>query len=182
MAIVVFLTALAAPSFIGMLTRSRLREGARTILAQCKFAREVATREETYARVEFDAEEGISQVRVLVDVTDQGESERSQSLRLPGSRLRPEQEWEWQQPGATLGKPRRLPDGIDFDRMASRNEDMSQQITFAPDGRADDFFLTLKDERGGKLAVHVNGTTGGVDIIAPDDRETLAKLEQEFSL
>lgn len=182
MSIIVIMSAVAAPSFINLLSTSRLRAGARGVLAQCRYARDLATRERTYARVMFDPEGGVSQVELLEKAEAAEPGSRGAVTPVGGSRggVGLTGDEQWVAPGAALGAPRRLPDGIEFDRMASRDAEGATEITFAPDGRGVDFFLTLRDSRDQTLAVHVSATTGTVRIIAPEDDEAMEHLEREF--
>lgn len=166
MVIIVVISGVLVPSFAGVYGASRLRAATRSVFAQCRYARDLAIRRQTYARMVFDSVEGTHHVVVLEpaeeSAPDQTEVER-----------------EWQATGSTLGAEHRLPDGIVFDRMISGDEAAGEEITFQPDGRADDWWLSLRDQHERRLAVHVTGTTGIVEVVGPENEEAFAALDAQ---
>lgn len=150
-------SAIVLPSFAGALAESRLRAGARGLLAQCRYARDLAVRRGTYARVEIDPVNGSHAVSVLD--TDPQTGER-----------------KWVSDTHPLGQPHRLPERVSFDRLIAASETGDEAVTFSPDGRGEDWLVSIRDERDRRLAVRVAAVTGTAEVLSPDDYETLEEM------
>lgn len=177
MALMVILAAAAAPSFWNLAATSRLRGAARGLASQCRYARDVAVNRGTYVRVALDVDNGASAVLVLEEREDQRLDSTAYGGRLERD-LAP-RDWEateWVASGTNLGRPKRLPDGVFFERMLSKQPDGEPAVTFSPDGRAEDWFIVIADNRDQQLAVHVRGVTGRIQVLSPEDRETFESL------
>lgn len=159
MAILVIMAGAVMPSLGGVVRANRLSAGARAVLAQVRFARELAISHNTYARLEIDPDAGVS--RVLELNTDD-----------------PDAEPTWEENRQAAGVARRLPDGLRFIRTVAATEEGARTLTFAPNGSATDWFLVIGDERDYRLALRVLGTLGTTRIIEPGRAETYADLVQ----
>lgn len=149
---------LAAPTFFSLLAHSRLRGAARTVLAQCQVARDLAIRRNTHTRVTFDTVEGTTEVLELVPEAEGGGR-------------------AWQLSRDPLAAPRRLPEGCVFDRMITAEESGEPQVTFSCDGRGEELFVSIRDGGDRRLAIHVSGTSGAAEILSPADGEAFERFE-----
>ncbi len=161
MAMVALLTTLAVPSFVSMLANSRLKAATRAVLSQTRYARDLAVRKQTFARLVIDDVAGTSDVVVLVPADNDGQA-------------------TWESVTDNLGRLRELPEGVAFDRLISSDLDGEPQVTFSPDGRGQEFYVSLTDGEDRQLAVRVDGVTGLAEIMAADEaseREYLGEPE-----
>jgi len=152
LALIALLTTLAVPSFVSMLANSKLKAATRAVLSQTRYARDLAVRKQTYARLVIDDVAGTSDVMVLTPA-EEGEQAT------------------WETVTEDLGRERALPDGVAFDRLISSDPDGEPQVTFAPDGRGEEFYVSLTGGDDRRLAVRVDGVTGLAEILAADEAE-----------
>lgn len=157
LALIALLTTMAVPSFVSMLANSRLKAATRGLLSQTRYARDLAVRKQTYARLVVDDIAGTSDVLVLVPAEDGGQA-------------------NWETVEDDLGRARTLPEGVAFDRLISSDADGEPQVTFQPDGRGQEFYVSLTDGDDRKLAVRVDGVTGLAEIL---DAEEAASREEQ---
>ena len=157
MAIIVVTVGLVVPSFISVLAGRRLRSGARDLLAQCRYARDLAVRKRSYARVTLDQANKVHGVSLLV--TDATTKQK-----------------DWQLVSDSLGGPHALPTGVTIDRVISSDPSGEAVVSFFPDGRGQDFYVALKDADNRRLGVHVAGTTGTCEVLSPEDFDRLSQL------
>ena len=162
LALMVLLTTLAVPSFVSLLSNSRLKAATRALLSQVRYARDLAVRKQTYVRVVVDDVAGTSDVVALVPSEDDA------------------QQADWESVTDDLGRLRTLPDGVAFDRLISSDPEGQPQVTFSPDGRGQEFYVSLNDADDRRLAVRVDGVTGLAEILAADEaseRDYLGEAE-----
>jgi Tfp pilus assembly protein FimT len=151
LALIALLTTLAVPSFVSLLSNSRLKAATRAVLSQVRYARDLAVRKQTYVRLVIDDVAGTSDVVALVPAGDD------------------QQQSTWESVTEDLGRLRELPEGVAFDRLISSDPDGQPQVTFSPDGRGQEFYVSLADSDDRRLAVRVDGVTGLAEILAADD-------------
>ncbi|MBI2300890.1 MAG: prepilin-type N-terminal cleavage/methylation domain-containing protein [Armatimonadetes bacterium] len=175
LALIAMVSAALVPSFAGVLSDTRLRAGARSILAQCRYARDLAVQRATYARVVFDSGSQIHAVTWL-----QPEEGEQAGAPAGGQAARASGERKWLPASNPIGRPIGLPEGVEFDRLATKSESGEPAVTFAPDGSAEDWFVALRNDRGTRLAVKVTATTGAVEVLSPEDGKAFDELEAQF--
>jgi len=149
-----------APALFGTSSAARLKAAGRGLLSHCRYARDLAVRHNTLARVELD--EAANAHRVVEYQVADGQTEP-----------------QWQPVAGALGTWRALPEGVRFARGVARTEQGARAVTFAPDGSGEDWFMLLADTQDRRLAVHVTAATGASELLAPDDGEVFAALERE---
>ncbi len=157
MVVMVVITGVVVPSFVGILAHSRLNAAARGVLAQCRYARSEAVRRRTYTRVTVDSVAQLHGVVVLCEDQDTGEQ-------------------EWRPLTDNLGAPRSLPEGVEFGRLIARDESGEVLVTYYPDGRGEDGYLTLADRHERKLALRLTGITGRAEVVDPLSDEAADRL------
>ncbi len=166
MAVIVLVAGVAMPSFTGLIANSRLRAGVRGLLSHCRLARDLAITRGTYTRVVIDEVTGQYSLLVYVKPDTKTKDPSVDSTRSG-----------WQPTTDSLAGPRVLPEGISFHRVISSDTGGEPQVTFSPDGRAQDFLLSLRDPSSRRLGLKVVGTTGLSSIISPEDRDEFARLD-----
>lgn len=157
LALIVVMTGAILPSLGNYGAASRLRAGARGVVSQMRYAREIAVRHNTHARFEIDADTGLSRVSELTTVE-------------------PESEPQWHADTHAGGLPRALPDGVRFARSAARGSKPAQSVMFSPDGRGEDWFVVIADRRDEQLIVRVEPTLGTARVLSASDGQDYQEL------
>lgn len=157
MAIMVIMAGALVPSLGGLGRSGRLRAGTRGLLGQVRLARELAVSNNTWARVQLDPVEGSSTLQELG--ADDAQSEL-----------------EWRDVRRTGAGPLRLPDGVSFARSLAADSAQADELLFAPNGSAEDWFVILEDGAGARLAVQVRGVLGTSRVLAPGEAESFDEL------
>ncbi len=174
LALIVIMTGALVPALGNYGAASRLKAGARGVVSQMRYARELAVRHNTHTRFEIDADNGVSRVselRVEASETATGTGTGTGTGTEPG----------WHDCTQGGGLPRRLPDGVRFARSAARGEKPGQSALFAPDGRSDDWILVLADSRDQQMLVHLEPSLGIAKVLTAADgqdyQDLLASVE-----
>jgi type II secretory pathway pseudopilin PulG len=184
MALIAVMAGLVVPSMTGFGDSARLQGAARALLSQCRYARDLAVRRNSYARVMLDTEAETHHVAVLLQPDARaippaaGDSPPVEESAVPLTAAGDQAEWSDET--GNLGSERQLPEGIAFDRLITRDPSGEPVVTFGPDGQGEELFVVLKDGKGRRLAVHVQGTTGMTAVLSPDDdSEAFETLDQQ---
>lgn len=149
MALIAVMSTMVAPSLNSLLASSRLKAATRAVLVQTRYARDIAVRKQTYARLVIDDVARTSEVLVLIPAEAGGQG-------------------HWESATETIGRLRPLPDSVEFDRLITSDRDGEPQVTFSPDGRGQEFYVALVDKDQRKLALRVDGVTGITEILSAE--------------
>lgn len=157
LALVTIMTGALVPALGNFGAAGRLRAGARGVVSQMRFARELAVRHNTHTRFEIDADTGLSRVSELTVVE-------------------PETEPSWHECSQGGGVPRALPDGVRYARSAARDGQAAQSVVFTPDGRGGDWFVILTDRRDERLIVRIEPSLGTARVLSASDGQDYQDL------
>lgn len=155
MVVMVLIAGIVAVSLGATLEDARLRAGARSVVAMCRYARSYAVTHHADTRVVFDIEKrGFS---VQIPNTEEGS------------------EGEWRVLTTPAGRFRILPDGVeitgveraDEQEAADQQESVDEEntvITFTALGQAENLNLTLKNKQNKQLIITLDAVTGRCEI------------------
>lgn len=146
--IMVLMGSIVTVSLTSSLDDSRLRTGARTVTALCRYARSYAVAHRTMVRVRIDA--SARSLAVQLKETESDEEDAWQPLTTPAGRLRT------------------LPEGVQIvleqENAAAGTDEATVNMVFSPLGETDNIALMLTNRADKRLLILLDGVTGRCEV------------------